>query len=353
MILHLMIYDKFTKDYITRVNNLFDENEHLFIVVGNKIHEGIEDIEEKNVMHLCDYKKKIYKYWYLLTKMLYANKIILHSLFFSKRIIDLLNYLFPLIGRKYTWMIWGGDLYDAYNERNSDLIYEETRKKFIKNLPEVIVTPKEDYDFLCNHYETKAIMKRGVYSYNLPQYSIDEMEFLLKERKSYYNILLANSATKTCQYEDALDKLKDMDISNINIYCILSYPKDEIYISSVIKYGQSLFGESFIPILDFMSDIEYTSFLNEMDIIIFNHNRQQAFGNILKTLYLGKKIYINPINSGFSFFREIGCEVYSIQEINKKQIFEFDYHKAKKNKAAIEHYYSDDNFYKLWNDVFQ
>lgn len=47
-----------------------------------------------------------------------------------------------------------------------------------------------------------------------------------------------------------------------------------------------------------MEEDEYYNFLNDMDIAIFDMNRQQALGNIMAMVTFGKKVYCKK---SFSF----------------------------------------------------
>ena len=42
---------------------------------------------------------------------------------------------------------------------------------------------------------------------------------------------------------------------------------------------------------------QYLEFLGKIDIAIFNHRRQQGFGNAITLLGLGKKVYLNSVST--------------------------------------------------------
>ncbi|RZL32299.1 MAG: HlyD family efflux transporter periplasmic adaptor subunit, partial [Pedobacter sp.] len=86
-----------------------------------------------------------------------------------------------------------------------------------------------------------------------------------------------------------VDKNKD---ENIKIYALLSYGDLE-YGKKVLEQGELIFGDKFIGVVEYMDFENFVKFMNKMDLIIFNHERQQAFGNLLLALYLKKKIFMN------------------------------------------------------------
>lgn len=55
-------------------------------------------------------------------------------------------------------------------------------------------------------------------------------------------------------------------------------------------YGINLFGDNFILLTEFLSPEEYAKILANVDVAIFAHRRQQALGNILALIYIGKKV---------------------------------------------------------------
>ncbi len=72
-----------------------------------------------------------------------------------------------------------------------------------------------------------------------------------------------------------------------------------MYKQEIINIGDKLFSNQFYPIIELMEYNDYLSFLNSVDIAIFNHNRQQAVGNIILLLSMGKTIYLSEENNAY------------------------------------------------------
>ncbi|MGF0066306.1 TDP-N-acetylfucosamine:lipid II N-acetylfucosaminyltransferase [Lachnospiraceae bacterium SGI.085] len=351
MILHIFPYEKFTQDYIERVNNLYDSREHEYWIYGEKEKNEIHTVNGENVVFEDDIKEN--PYLELRKHILKSDKVIVHSLFFGMKKLLWLTIIELFHPDKFFWNIWGGDLYNEYWNRNESIkakLRENIKKCFIRNLRAVGYI-RGDYEFLKEHYKTKAKFYIASYSYDffVPQVNAK------REDKKTVNILLGNSATKECRYDEMIEQLKEYKDYPINIKCVLSYPtKNEEYRNHVIEHGKSVFGDKFIPLVDFMNYDDYTKMLAGIDVAIFNHNRQQALGNIASLLYLGKRVFINPDNACKSYFEDIGAIIYSTEELTEKEICKKDNTEMKKiNQKAIDDFFSDEQFKKRWDKIFK
>lgn len=350
MILHIFPYEKFTYDYIERINRLFEKKEHLFWIYGNKELDEIKELQDENIIYESSLESDKIKST-LKKRINESDKVIVHSLFFG--IFRLLFFvrLQKKNREKFFWNIWGADLYNEYWERKYSLknrIREHIKKKFIKDLRAVGYIPG-DYEFLLEHYKTNAKFYLASYTYD---FFIPEVN--LKEDDEIVNILLGNSATEECQYEQIIDLLTKYKNLPIRVICILSYPRSNVeYRKKIVEYGKDKLGEKFEPIVDFMSFEKYTELLARIDIAIFNHNRQQALGNIASLLYLGKRVYINPQNACKSYFENIGAKVFSIEDFGCEDICKIDTSEMKNNnRKAIDKFFSDEQFKERWRKIF-
>ena len=69
-----------------------------------------------------------------------------------------------------------------------------------------------------------------------------------------------------------------------------------------------------------MDTDKYVEFLNNIDIAIFAHNRQQAMGNTISLLGMGKKVYMRHDITPCTFFSEIGVKVFDFNNIDLETI---------------------------------
>lgn len=350
MILHIIQYEKFTADYIQKINLLFDKKEHLFFVHGDKTDSGIKSIEDDNIVFSSQYKGKAKIARALFRLMKKADKIILHSIFCPGFLFLTLIAYVHFGGKKYFWNIWGADLYDAYRKRNQSIglrIKEVLRRYFIRHIHAVGYI-KGDFDYLKKHYKTKATFFTASYAYEFSDIPSAE------DGEDAVNILLGNSANPSCQYPEAIDMLRPYANRNIKAYCILSYPTDDkAYINKIVSYGKAVLGERFIPLTGFMPYKEYMALLSNIDLAVFNNNRQQALGNIASLLYYGKRVYVNPANACLEYFQDFGCTLYSTEELCDESIQKGCPSEVKKeNRCAILNFFSDEAFRQRWESIF-
>ncbi|HCC8073849.1 TPA: hypothetical protein M8J30_005062, partial [Klebsiella aerogenes] len=52
--------------------------------------------------------------------------------------------------------------------------------------------------------------------------------------------------------------------------------------------------------------------------VIMNHIRQQGVGNIISMIYFGAKVFLRLENPTFSFLKEKGIKLYSVQELENE-----------------------------------
>jgi hypothetical protein len=74
-----------------------------------------------------------------------------------------------------------------------------------------------------------------------------------------------------------------------------------------------------------------------------NQLRQQAFGNILSSLWLGSKVFLNPQNTIYSYLKSLGIHIYSVEDINSNNpeiIQNLEDVKASKNKEILGRFFS-------------
>ena len=72
-----------------------------------------------------------------------------------------------------------------------------------------------------------------------------------------------------------------------------------------------------------MQQEEYTNYLWSIDIAIFDADRQNALGNMLKLLYMGSKVYLSPDNPLYAFFLSKGIAVFDARTLSEASVEEF------------------------------
>lgn len=143
---------------------------------------------------------------------------------------------------------------------------------------------------------------------------------LKKELATGNNILLGNSDTITNNHFEAIDKLSEIELADVMIYCPLSYEAGQ-YANDIAEYGKQKLGKHFVPMLKFLPKEEYEQLLASVSVSVMNHNRSQALGNILALMCGGVKLYMSGESTLFHFFKRNDIIVYSIQkDLNSENI---------------------------------
>jgi len=128
------------------------------------------------------------------------------------------------------------------------------------------------------------------------------------------NILVGNSASFSNNHLEIFDQLADLDIPGRKIVVPLSYGNPE-YRDEIVARGRRLFGEAFTPLIDMLSLEEYLSVVASCNVVIMNHKRQQALGNIGAALYHGAHLFLDEASTTVDFFRSRGAFIHTTNEL--------------------------------------
>lgn len=325
-----MTLDKFIPPFIDFIQNNFKGLKHQFVLIGKENYSyGL------NEHHSVVWINKKSKFLTLLNMMYQADKIIIHGLWNGK-IIQLL-FLQPWLLRKCYHVMWGGDFY--FPEKQGWI-----KKQVIKRMGHFITYIKGDYELVKQWYgATGKYHECFMYTSNVYK------EYGIKSKThDTINIQIGNSADTTNNHLDILEKLEKYKDENIKIFAPLSYGNME-YAKNVADKGKEIFGDKFIAMLDFMPFEKYLEFLGKIDIAVFAHKRQQAMGNTITLLGLGKKVYMRNDVTPFETFEDIAVKVFDTENIEIDLIDEIT---KQQNVKRIKEYFSKENYLKQLEDLF-
>lgn len=347
--LHLFSNETFANPYIHFINKNFNGNDHLFLLISENDLGKKKMIDLKNVIYI----KILNDLIVLLKKMWKSEEIIIHGLF-NNKLLFLLCFQ-PWLLNKCNWVIWGGDLYFyKYRSRKFKTNLKEMMRRFvIRNFGHIVSLVKGDYELAKKWYKVKGEYHHGIYINPINLVFLNDIDIGQKEKNSPINIQIGNSAGPSNNHFEVLDHLSRFKQENICIYVPLSYG-DQAYAKKVADYGKGIFGDKFKAMLTFLSPKDYTKYLGSIDIAIFNHDRQQALGNIFALLYLGKKVYIrNNITSWDYIKNQLELDIFDIEDISTKSLTEIKTEiNHEKNKENVTKLFSDDYIKTVWEEVF-
>lgn len=351
-ILHLASLDKFIPSFINIVSSNFAEEDHVFLTFGD-----LEKYNYKQTAVAKNYKtfKSPRLFFNLVLLMHSSDRIVLHGLFMQW--LTILLILMPWLNKKCFWVIWGGDLYcrQASVKNVRFRLMEFFRGILIPRLGGFITYVDGDYQKVKEWYGAKGkLLECIVYESNIfSGRRLSAVDFKDKNCKPSrkLNLLVGNSADPSNNHQQIFEKLKRLDVENCvsRIYCPLSYGCVE-HAERVKNLGESIFGDRFVPLMDFISLEKYNEILEEIDIAVFAHDRQQGMGNAINLLGRGKTVFMRPDTTSFDVFNKIGVTVFDVESLG---FYTLDVDAALNNHKRICEYFSRSNLINQLKEVFK
>ncbi|MBA6264794.1 TDP-N-acetylfucosamine:lipid II N-acetylfucosaminyltransferase [Colwellia sp. Bg11-12] len=349
-IVHIINNEKFINSFIELINANFDTQDHLFINISNykanefplpKLANVIEFEQDLNLT------RNFFLLWKKVTPYLIkADKIIVHGAFTG----NFNKYLFlkPKLLAKSYWVMWGGDLYQPLMKQAKTLkqnIHFAIDKYIKGRFAGYVTYLPGDYKVAQELYNAKtAYFECIMYPSNL--YKELTLPNVHTDNKF---ILVGNSGDPTNNHQSVFETLSKLEDQSFSIICPLSYG-NKSYIEQVKTVGKSMFSSRFIPLTNFITLDEYMKILAKVDIAIFAHNRQQAMGNIISLLGLGKKLYMRNDITPFDLFNSLRVKVFDIQNIKLESISIKD---ATHNIKKIEDYFCEAKLIQQLKVIFE
>ncbi|MBX2879302.1 MAG: TDP-N-acetylfucosamine:lipid II N-acetylfucosaminyltransferase [Granulosicoccus sp.] len=324
--------DKFIPSYIEFIKANPCEQQHRFYIEnsGQNSYGIVEDTDVvilRNAQTILD----------MCAEMNRASKIILHSLWIPMACRYLLKN--TLLLKKSFWVMWGAEYY--YPEKKSDEI-----KFLIQQMGHCITYIDGDYQYVKKHYgATGRLHDCLLYSSNT-----FSGECSIPSDNNHINIQVGNSADPSNAHLEVFDLLKNNIDTNTNVFVPLSYG-DNQYAARVVDYGRSRLGDRFFPLTEFVPYDVYKEHLASIDIAIFNHDRQQAMGNIVQFLGLGKKVILRKNLSHRTHLENQGLVIGDFD--NDMTVNRLSVSDAQKNNKIISTLYSSEQLLRDWNNIFE
>ncbi|WP_302138711.1 TDP-N-acetylfucosamine:lipid II N-acetylfucosaminyltransferase [Halomonas alkalicola] len=348
VILHVAGLDKFIPPFIGLVREEFKEEEHRFWLTGS-----LESYptSQKDDVHVCGASifSSVRDYAKLIWQLHAARKVMLHGLFNIN--VLLLLTLCPWVLSKCYWVIWGGDLYQYKSAKKSwrSRVKEPLRRFVIRRFGHLVTYIEGDVELARQWYGAKGVHHECLmYLSNVVDPSLIEAP-LVKPQDGTTNILVGNSADPSNNHLEALERLLPYKDEDIKIYVPLSYG-DQAHAESVIERGKAWFGEKLIPLTEFKPLDQYLEFLKTVDMAIFNHQRQQAMGNTITLLGMGKTVFMRTDVSQWSFLRNLGLEVHDVDSFSPRAL---EKEKRNKNSSIVGSFFSKDTLLKQYSEIFE
>nr|WP_281419273.1 TDP-N-acetylfucosamine:lipid II N-acetylfucosaminyltransferase [Marinobacterium ramblicola] len=261
-----------------------------------------------------------------------AEKVILHGLFDTR--IILMLWMMPWVAYKCYWIMWGGDLYSHKNGKKNWKVRVRNffSRQVIKKIGHLVTYVPGDIK-----RAQKWCAARGEYHeclmYLSNVVSLEKIKAVerISESHSGLHILVGNSADPSNNHVESFKKILPYRDKDIRIYVPLSYG-DQEHAKKVMSLGYEWFGDRFYPLTSFMEYDDYFKFLKNIDIAIFNHERQQAMGNTITLLALGKTVYMRSDVSQWDLFSSKGIKILNIADFDSSTL---DSTRLARNKEIV------------------
>lgn len=376
--IHFHIDSTYTQEVISFINSNFSNEKNIHIITGD-----IQDLKfvkpySFTNIHVVDYKKlrEIKKMKNIIEKIKEDNIRCFYHYLSNESII--LTRLLGLSKEERNWFLWGADLYayidyNLYSQKTKRVIKQirnnkgsflkrlfrsiaykmmfAVRRNFLKSLDKIITWNKGDYKLACDYFGISPMYDE--YSYNFGMEKSKHLEEYKKKSKEKM-VLVGNSGDSSNNHIDIYEALTRVK-GDFKVLSFLTYG-DPVYIEKIIKIGYEILGEKFIPITNHMEREEYFDFIENIDVVIMNHYRQQGVGNIVSLLQKGKKVYMNDFVTTFEYLIGNDVKVYSIKEmmdvLTIDELINYDSEIKQSNSEIIYDLFSDEVALKRLKNIF-
>ena len=304
-ILHICTLDKFIPDFINFSRKYLSSYEQLYIT-HNTYKKYPYDLKD-DAKHIDN---KFFRYLKINYELYKKDVVLIHGLF--DPYLMLLLFIQPWLLNKCRWLVWGGDVYHLHKLYEGKYSLKKYIREFvIKHMGYIVTSIDGDYEAIKNLYHAQG--KR----IDLFAYPAALFQELPPEKNENTSIkMVGNSADSSNNHAEVFHYLAQKKLNNVEIIVPLSYGVQS-YKEATIKLGFELFGDSFKPLTNFINYDDYLKILSSLDIIIFNHDRQQAMSTARVALGMGKKVCMKQGLSSSAHFDKLGIKTFKLSDLEQ------------------------------------
>lgn len=359
-VLHLLHDDKFTEFIVDKFEACENVVNTFLIVVANVSHRLRYVSHMRENMHLVsvgDVSIRQMTDW--------ADCLVIHYLDEAKaRIVGCMPKRVPIF-----WSGWGGDYYDRFFDENqfygektraaqfslnkaANPFWVKTWRRARQRIKKIIVGDSvarilNNIDYFSSPVpEDFELVKASCgenwhANYLQINYGSVEETFMRGANATTGNdILVGNSATPTNNHLEIFEALSNTNLRQRRVIVPLSYG-DSAYRDLVLAVGNELFGNRFVPIVNFISLDEYNELISACAVAVMGHRRQQAIGNTATMLYKGAIVYLDERSTVYQFFVSRGAHIFSLQDMNELPVVKLTETQRNKNRDVLTGFWAD------------
>ena len=132
------------------------------------------------------------------------------------------------------------------------------------------------------------------------------------------------------------------------------YNQKNGYVAEVQKRADDYFGDKAVCLKRLMPAEKYTDALCDIDVSVYGAHRQNALGNIFRSLYVGNKVFLPRDNPVYTCFTANGIELGCTDDIEKMSFEEFVKPlPSDKVVAWIREHHHPEASVVYWKDMFE
>ena len=327
-ILHILADDKFSDYAIEQFDSLTIPSD--YALVSTEEEEALVSLRAKTTIM----RRGDEAYDKMLASLSDYPAIILHGMFW--------RYDYDILTRissttKVAWIHWGGEIYGrkdvcydflsplsgvlerliSWKKRTFAKDYQEHHYELpldvFRRVDYCLTDEREEFEYARNYLQ-KPDLQYLMYNY----YTLEEViGSLIDTRCNGNNIFMGNCAHNECNYWDAMPLVSRLKSRGQKVIAPLSYGAPWVK-NGVKRLGKWLYGNDFMPLMDFLPREQYNELICNCSTMIMPHYVPRAQGNIITALWLGMRVYLSEHNMTYHYFKRLGCTVYSIEKDLKR-----------------------------------
>ena len=350
-IVHLVCMDKFIPAYFQFIQNNFNSENHLVVLFRSRKGFGITGF---NVINFDGVSNILSNSRTVIAHLRHADKVIVHGLI-SPRIVVYLFLHRAILPRCY-WLIWGNDLYGETERRNRWKVFllNKFRRPVAQRIGHLVTYIDGDVELARRLYAAT-----GEYHTCLmyPSNVWEPRRHCSPVAKGATTVQVGNSADPSNRHIEAFRLVAPKLSRTAQVLVPLSYgyrpptlPWTRSYVDSVCEEGFHLFGNRFRSVRHFLSKDAYSNLLSTVDILVFNHRRQQGMGTLISALAMGKTVYMRTDTTSWTFLMQLGIKVRDIRRFTADPLPDPE---GEQNMRITRRYFSLDTLLRQWHSLLE
>ncbi|MAL16776.1 MAG: hypothetical protein CL670_08615 [Balneola sp.] len=303
------LYAKSLSDLLSFVNEESDQKHLLYVETHWAIEHYQPDFSKDEHVAWFNHKNDLQS---IINACLEPDveAVFAHGLFYSwqKEIITSIG-----AQKHIGWIIWGGDLYNPLKVKSPIYDIVEHVDSILSLVPGDVSVFRETYG------------ERPAYRFGYPYPGLYGAKPVVQEKAARPIIVVGNSGDYSNNHIDILEVLrKKKDIFQYDILLPVSYNLIPEYEEAILRWVKVAGLTDMVKLeKEFIDPEKYQQLISSSSMLITAHNRQQAIGNNLLSIYSGnptilkKYIEVNgrkQLNPTWKMLSDYGLNVYSFEK---------------------------------------